>query len=134
MFIFIGNDYLNANAIRSLSCSQEHTVQVEFNDGSTIPYTTGEQKATDAIQCCLLGIVQLMPCTEELYDVYTESDGFYYHERVKWLALCLDGRVYSVDHCDGYMEPNALQTCSNYLGYFTKDRLSEFPTAPEDVE
>jgi hypothetical protein len=69
-------------------------------------------------------IVQLLPCTTPLYNVYSNNDGTFYQERVDYLALCADGEVRSLAKPDVVFMLAA--EASNFEGCFEEHRLIDF--------
>ena len=71
-------------------------------------------------------IVQLIPCTTPIFNVYKNDDGSYFHERVCCLALCADDIIRSISCCE-YFE--FAEESRNYVGCFTDDCLTNYPTS-----
>ena len=122
------NIIINVGQVRKMEICGTKSVRVTFNDGSYETYSIystvrDAEKVMDNFQKT---IIQIVLCTEPIYNVYNNGDGTYSHSPVRYLALCVDGIVRSLDNWYGPMKL-AEETC-NFTGYFPKDNLYRLPS------
>lgn len=130
IFFDLGSKSINISKIREISITRKNAIRITFDDGDTDVYSIRGSAEKTAER---LGktIVQLIPCTSHLYNVYDNRDGTYYRERVDCLALCADGYVRSLASPDIFFE--LAEEASNFVGCFTKERLDEYPNCEDTV-
>ena len=126
IFFDIGAKSINISKIREISIVHKDAIGITFDDGDTNVYITrgGADNTSERLGRTIL---QLIPCTSHLYNVYDNKDGTYYRERVHYLALCADGFIRSMSSPDVYFE--LADEATNFVGCFTKERLDEYPKA-----
>ena len=129
MFFDIGRKCVNISKIREICVARRDALRITFDDGDTEVYST-RGRAEKVVERLGKTILQLIPCTSRLYNVYDNRDGTYYRERVDYLALCADGYVRSLASPNIFFE--LAEEASNFVGCFTKERLDEYP-ACEDL-
>ena len=128
IFFKIRNIRINTGKVRDIAIIREDALGITFDDGKTEIFDTYGDARLD-IEKFEKTIVQLIPCTAPIYNVYKYKDGFS-HERVDFFALCADGEVRSLDKADMFFE--LAEESSNYIGYFDEDQLCEFPQTDEE--
>ena len=69
-------------------------------------------------------IIQLVPCTAPMYNVFKNDDNGYFHERVCCLALCKDGLIRSIAGGEYF---DFADEESNFVGCYDEDSLIDFP-------
>ena len=129
IFFDIGHKSVNISKIKEISLKRNDTLRITFDDGDTDVYSI-RGCAEKTLERFGKTILQLIPCIPHLYNVYDSQDGTYYRECVNYLALCADGIVRSMASPDIFFE--LAEDTFNFVGCFTKEQLSEYPTC-EDV-
>jgi len=124
IFFDIGGKRVNIGKIREVSITRKNALRITFDDGDIDVYST-RGRAEKTAERLGKTILQLVPCTSHLYNVYDNRDGTYYRERVDFLALCADGYVRSLASPDIFFE--LAEEATNFVGCFTKERLNEYP-------
>lgn len=61
--------------------------------------------------------------SSDLYDVYQEDDGSYSAEKAKYLVICADGELRSLNFLDGHQE--FCEEYANYCGLYQKCALCD---------
>ena len=128
IFIEFKDTLVNIGKIKEISLARKDALRIAFDDGSTEVYSTYGD-ADRAAETLAKTVVQIIPCTAPLYNVYKDDGekGVHFHERVQFLALCADGAVRSFADAD--MDLVLADEADNFRGIFTKDRLKDFPAA-----
>ena len=128
IFFRIRNIRINAGKVRDISIAREDALSITFDNGETEIFDTYGDAHYD-IEKIEKTIVQLIPCTMPVYNVYKHTDGSYSHERVGYFALCADGEIRSLNKANMFFE--LADESSDFIGYFDEDQLGEFPQAVE---
>lgn len=123
IFFDIGDKSININKIRELDVLSKKSVKIIFDDGCSEFYNVrGDAEKT--VERLGMSVVQLIPCTAPMYNIYDNKDGTYYHEKVHHLALCADGAVRSFAHPDLFFD--LAEEASNFVGCFMENRLADY--------
>ena len=128
-FLDVKNAIINVSKVREISIARKDAVRITFDDESTGVYSTCGD-AERALEQFGKSVVQVIPCTTHMYNIYKNNDGGYDHERVRFLALCVDGGVRSYASADLFME--LAEEASNFVGCFCEERLIDFPESKEN--
>ena len=128
IFIELGNKCINIDKIREIEIAQNNIINITFDDSSVGAYNTYED-AENAVVELTRTIVQLVPCTSPLYNVYKNRTGGYFHEQVDYVALCADGMVRSLAKAEYSL--TLAEEALHFVGCFDEDKLDDFP---EDEE
>jgi hypothetical protein len=123
-FNIIGTKSINIGKIREIGIARKDALEITFDDGNTEIYSV-YVNADKVIERFEKTIIQLILCTTPVYNVYSNRDGSYFHERVDYLALCADGTVRSLSRADICFE--LADEVSNFTGCFHEDRLYDYP-------
>ena len=115
---------INISKIREIKILGSKALQTTFDNGDIkIYHTCG--KVEETIEHFRKTIIQLIPCTSALYNVYSNEDGSYFHERVDYLALCVDGEIRTLSKSHRFFI--LAESESNFIGCFDEEILSEYP-------
>jgi hypothetical protein len=123
------NKSINISKIRGIDIAGKKSLRITFNDGdSEIVNTYGD--AETATELFGKTILQLIPCTAPIYNVYDNHDGTFLRERVDYFALCVDGVIRSLDCVDGYFD--FADGASNFKGFYIENMLDEYPESKSE--
>ena len=128
IFLDLKNASVNVGKIKEIGIARKDAVRITFDDESSDVYSTYGD-AESFMERFDRTVLQIVPCTVPMYNVYKNDDGTYFHERVEYLALCADGSVRSYASADLYLELAA--EASNFVGYFCEENLKNFPTSKQ---
>ena len=127
IFFEVKDSIVNVAKVKAISLAGDNAVRIEFDDGFTDVCSThgGAERALEELG---RAIVQLVPCAAPMYNVYKNNDGsYYYHERVYFLALCVDGAVRSLAAAGSSL--TLADGSKKFVGYYAAERLKEFPAS-----
>jgi hypothetical protein len=127
LFFNVKHATINAAKVRELytDAERDDAVNITFDDGYTELYST-DGDGYKVIEKLERSIIQIIPCTAPIYNIYENEDGSHWHERVHYIVLCLDGEIRSLYHGDGDFE--FAEDLMNFVGCFDEDSLIEYPT------
>ena len=130
MFFDLKDTTVNINKITEVKVSGNNTLDITFGDGKARVYRANGDAHITARQMTNDFIVQVIPCHAPVFNVYEESNEngqrIYFHERVNFFALCIDGTVRSLSNADGFYD--FVDGAKNFVGFFDEDMLGGFPT------
>ena len=119
---------VNVSKIKEIGVARKDALRIVFDDGTAEIYSVSGDAARE-MELIRMIVTQLIPCPASVYNVYSNEDGSYFHERVYYLALCADGAARSLSLADGFFE--IAEKYSNYVGCHEESKLCAFPTHPE---
>ena len=118
------NDYINISKIQGIGIAGKKAQRITFDGGdSEIVNTFGDSET--ATELFGQTILQLIPCTAPIYNVYDNHDGTFLRERVDYFALCVDAVIRILDCVDGYFD--FADGASNFKGFYIENMLDEYP-------
>jgi hypothetical protein len=131
LFFELRDVIVNVNKIKEVGIARKDALRITFDDDSTEVYGTYGD-ADSAAENLGKTIIQVIPCTAPMYNVYRNKDekGIYHNERVYFLALCADGAVRSLSGDDLHME--LAENATNFVGVYGKERLKDFPESENE--
>lgn len=81
------------------------------------------EKAVSEILGNRIAVNAVDAASSDLYDVYQEDDGSYSAEKAKYLVICADGELRSLNFLDGHQE--FCEEYANYCGLYQKCALCD---------
>ena len=118
------NKAVNISKIRAIETAGKNALRITFDNGDT-ETVNAHGDADTAAELFGQTILQLIPCTVPIYNVYDNHDGTFFHERVDYFALCADGVIRSLDNADGFFQ--FADDASNFKGFYGESRLDDYP-------
>jgi hypothetical protein len=127
IFYKLNSYFVNIGKIRGISVAQKNAVQIIFDNGDSEIFSTNLDANID-LKLFRNTILQVIPCTAPLYNIYENEDNTtYFRERVHFLGLCADGEIRSFTCADGFMELVDIDMANNFIGFFSEENLEDFP-------
>lgn len=102
-------------------------LRIYFKNTDTIDPVIVRRDEVEKIVSEILGsriaVNSVDTASSDLYDVYQEDDGSYSAEKAKYLVICADGELRSLNFLDGHQE--FCEEYANYCGLYQKCALCD---------
>jgi len=137
MFYALNDDtVVNLNKIRDIRTVGKNSLRIIYDNDKVVLHTTNGDAGIELRYMTDDMITQVIPNTAAIFNVFGGSfiDGkeYFYHERVNFFALCINGTVNSLSNSGGYYE--LAKDINGFEGFYDEDMLGRYPKQEEPTE